>query len=101
MATPPGPPRSATGRLLRTVLNRSTDLVAAGLRRRITQIRAEYGLSPLRVSVNAAMGRLPLFLVGNVTEMDYFFIYLLLYSSRSSLSPRHHALLDIRQCTTV
>jgi MGT family glycosyltransferase len=65
------PPRNATGRVLRTLLNRGTDLVAAGLRRRINEIRAEYGLSPLQVSVNAAMGRLPLFLVGNVTEMDY------------------------------
>ena len=65
------PPRSAGGRALRTVLNRGTDLVATGIRRRINEIRSDYGLPALHVSVNAAMGRLPLFLVGNVTEMDY------------------------------
>lgn len=65
------PPTTARGRLLRAVLNRATDVVASGMRRRISEIRAGYGLAPLNLSVNEAMGRLPLFLVGNVPEVDY------------------------------
>jgi UDP:flavonoid glycosyltransferase YjiC (YdhE family) len=41
------------------------------MRRRVDEIRAEQGLKPLGMSVTAYTGRLPLYLVGNIRELDY------------------------------
>src|SRR5262249_37592889 len=53
------------------VLARVTDVAAGGLRRRVDVLRAEQELPPLGESVNAFTGWLPLYLVGNVPELDY------------------------------
>ena len=59
------PARStARSRASRSSLGRS-------LRRRVDEIRAEHGLGPLPEPVNRYTGRLPLYLVGNVRELDY------------------------------
>lgn len=65
------PPRTTASRLLTQVLNHSTDIVARGLRRRVDFFRAQHGLGPLGCSVNEFTGRLPLYVVGNVPELDY------------------------------
>lgn len=65
------PPRTAASRLLVRVLNRSTDVVASGLRRRVDFFRSQHGLPPLGCSVNEFTARLPLYVVGNIPELDY------------------------------
>jgi UDP:flavonoid glycosyltransferase YjiC (YdhE family) len=65
------PPRGVGGRLRARAVTLGTDLLAGGLRRRIDQIRAAYGLGPLGCSVNAFTGRLPLYLVPTIPELDY------------------------------
>ena len=74
-APPPGSrmtraPRSAGDRARARAVSRVIDLLAAGTRRRLDEVRAGYGLPPLRCSVNEFMGRLPLYLVGSVPELD-------------------------------
>jgi MGT family glycosyltransferase len=49
---------------------RLRDLAVARLRRRIDVIRAAHGLRPMGCSVNAYFGRLPLYLVLSVPELD-------------------------------
>jgi MGT family glycosyltransferase len=41
------------------------------MRRRVNRIRAGYGLRPMGCSVNAFTGRLPLYLIPSVPELDY------------------------------
>lgn len=65
------PPAGAAARSLARVLNGVTDVAATGLRRRVSEIRADYGLGPLDTSVNAFSGRLPLYLVPSLAELDY------------------------------
>jgi MGT family glycosyltransferase len=65
------PSRSGLPGLRNRVLAWVTDVAAVGLRRRVDVLRAEQGLPPLGESVNAFTGRLPLYLVGNVPELDY------------------------------
>jgi len=65
------PPRTARARALTSVLSKGTELAGLGLRRRVNAIRAEHGLGPLGMSMNAFTGRLPLYLVGNLPELDY------------------------------
>lgn len=65
------PPRTPASRVLARLLTGSTDLIAAGLRKRVDFFRAQHGLAPLGCSVNAFTGRLPLYLVGNVRDLDY------------------------------
>jgi MGT family glycosyltransferase len=65
-----GPPRSAAGRAVAGAVGRAVDVVARGARRRVDEIRAGHGLAPLGRSINAWMGRLPLYLVGSVSELD-------------------------------
>lgn len=65
------PPRSARGRLLAAALTRATELGATPMRRRVDALRARHGLAPLCESVNRFTARLPLYLVGNVRELDY------------------------------
>jgi UDP:flavonoid glycosyltransferase YjiC (YdhE family) len=65
------PSRSGLSGLRNRALTWLTDVAATGLRRRVDTLRAGYGLGPLGESVNAFTGRLPLYLVGNVPELDY------------------------------
>jgi MGT family glycosyltransferase len=73
-APPPGsrlaPPRTAPARALAWGVARATDLLARGVRRRLDELRAGYGLGPMGCSVNAFCGRLPLYLVASVPELD-------------------------------
>jgi MGT family glycosyltransferase len=65
------PPRTRLGRLGTAALTRITELLAIPVRRRVDEVRAQYGLPPLPESVNRFTGRLPLCIVGNVREFDY------------------------------
>jgi len=75
------PPRSRRDRAVAALLTRATDVVAAGMRRRIDEFRAADGLPPMGCSVNAFTGRLPLYLVPSLPELDY---------GRRDLSDRVH-----------
>jgi|SRR5579862_1324807 len=65
------PPQTASARAAKALLNKGSELVGLGLRRRVDAIRAEHGLAPLGMSMNEFTGRLPLYLVGNIRELDY------------------------------
>jgi MGT family glycosyltransferase len=65
------PPRTRWARMAARVLTGATELAATPLRRRVNELRAGYGLPPLRESINRFTGRLPLYLVGNIRELDY------------------------------
>ena len=62
--------RSASARGRGWAVTRATELLARGVRRRLDELRAGYGLWPMGCSVNAFCGRLPLYLVGSVPELD-------------------------------
>jgi MGT family glycosyltransferase len=47
------------------------DVIAHGMRRNVNSIRARYGLRPMGCSVNAYTGRLPLYLIPSLPELDY------------------------------
>jgi MGT family glycosyltransferase len=64
-------PRTARARALNGAITRLTELAGRSLRRRVDEIRAEHGLGPLPEPVNRYTARLPLYLVGNVRELDY------------------------------
>jgi UDP:flavonoid glycosyltransferase YjiC (YdhE family) len=66
-----GPPRGATGRAVAWGIARAVDVLARGSRRQLDEIRAAHGLGPLGCPVNEWMGRLPLYLVGSVPELDF------------------------------
>jgi MGT family glycosyltransferase len=66
-----GPARGITGRLRDRVLHGVVSVAARGLRQRVDEIRADHGLGPLGVSVNAFTGRLPLYLVPSLRAIDY------------------------------
>jgi len=74
-APPPGsrlgPPRSARARALAHGVGRVTDLLARGTRGRVDELRATYGLGPLEASINETLGRLPLYLVASLPELDF------------------------------
>jgi len=65
------PPRTPWTRAAARAVTRVTELAGTGLRRRVDQIRGEHGLPPLGESVNRYTARLPLYLVGNIRELDY------------------------------
>lgn len=65
------PPRSLRTRLMAHAVTRITDVLAARMRRRIDRIRAEHRLAPMGSSVNAFTGRLPLYLIPSIPELDY------------------------------
>ncbi len=65
------PPRTVRARAATGALTKATELAGLGLRRRVNAIRAEHGLEPLGMSMNAFSARLPLYLVGNLPELDY------------------------------
>jgi MGT family glycosyltransferase len=65
------PPRTFATRMLARVATVGVDLVAHSMRRQVDRIRAQYDLRPMGCSVNAATGRLPLYLIPSVRELDY------------------------------
>jgi MGT family glycosyltransferase len=66
-----GPPRGRAGRAVAWAIARAVDVAARGARKRVDEIRAAHGLGPLDCSINEWMGRLPLYLVGSVPELDF------------------------------
>jgi MGT family glycosyltransferase len=58
------------GRLVHNAVNGAAALLAGGLRRRLDQIRAGYGLGPMGCPVNEFLGRVDLFLVLSTPELD-------------------------------
>ena len=74
-APPWGPglpsPRTFGTRMLARAAQVGVDVVAHNMRRHVNQIRARYGLRPMGCSVNAYTGRLPLYLIPSVPELDY------------------------------
>jgi len=65
------PPRTVGTRMLARVAQLGVDIVAKNMRRRVDNIRAQYGLPRMGCSVNAFTGRLPLYLIPSVPELDY------------------------------
>jgi UDP:flavonoid glycosyltransferase YjiC (YdhE family) len=65
------PPRTFSTRLLSRVTSVVVDIVAHGMRSQVNRIRAQYGLGPMGCSVNAFSGRLPLYLIPSLPELDY------------------------------
>lgn len=57
--------------MLARVAQVGVDIVAHNMRRHVDNIRAQYGLKPMGCSVNAFTGRLPLYLIPSVPELDY------------------------------
>lgn len=65
------PPRSFRTRLMAKAVQLGVDVVASGMRRQVDRIRARYGLGPMGCSVTAFTGKLPLYLIPSVPELDY------------------------------
>jgi MGT family glycosyltransferase len=74
-APPWGPglpsPRTLRTRLLARATQLGVDVVAYNMRRHVNRIRARYGLGPMGCSVNAFTGRLPLYLIPSLPELDF------------------------------
>jgi len=64
-------PRNLYTRLLARLATFGMDLFAANLRRAANALRESYGLPPLSTSIVGFMGRMPLYLVPSVPELDY------------------------------
>lgn len=65
------PPRTAGARLVAGAINGMTEIAGRRLRARVNEIRANYGLPALDTSMNRFTGRLPLYLIGSLPELDY------------------------------
>ncbi|HUO71715.1 MAG TPA: glycosyltransferase, partial [Solirubrobacteraceae bacterium] len=65
------PPRSTLARAGMRALTELTELAGTPMRRRVDALRSQYGLGPIGESVNRYTARLPLYLVGNIPELDY------------------------------
>jgi len=65
------PPRSFGAKMLTKGINRGTELAGRRLRGRVNEIRADYGLPALTMSMNRQTGRLPLYMIGSLPELDY------------------------------
>jgi UDP:flavonoid glycosyltransferase YjiC (YdhE family) len=65
-----GVPRTRRTRARARVVSAIGTLLARPGRRRIDQLRANHGLPPLRGSVNEVLGRLPLYVVAAIPELD-------------------------------
>jgi MGT family glycosyltransferase len=65
------PPRTFGTRLLARAAQVGVDIVARNMRRNVDRIRARYGLGPMGCSVNEFAGRLPLYLIPSVPDLDY------------------------------
>ena len=74
-APPPGsglaPAYDTRGRVLAGLVTRATAFAGRGVRGRIDQLRASFGLGPLTGTVNEHLGDLPLYMVLSVPELDY------------------------------
>lgn len=73
-APPPGgraPIGSTRARALNWAVGRVTRLVTRPMRQRVDAIRADHRLPPMGCSVHAFFGRLPLYLVLSVPELDF------------------------------
>jgi MGT family glycosyltransferase len=65
------PPRTRRERAVQRAIAGTTELFGAGLRRRLDELRAANGLPPMGCTFNEFTGRLPLYLVGSLAELDY------------------------------
>jgi MGT family glycosyltransferase len=65
------PPRTFGTRMLSQATEIVVDIVAHGMRRQVNRIRARYGLGSMGGSINAFSGRLPLYLIPSLPELDY------------------------------
>lgn len=65
------PPRTPLTRLVARAYRTFIDVAARGFRRRLDQLRAGYGLPPMGCSVNSFTGRLPLYMIPSIAELDY------------------------------
>lgn len=65
------PPRSTGAKLLTRGVNRATELAGRRLRARVNEIRSDYGLPALTMSMNRQTGTLPLYMIGSLPELDY------------------------------
>ncbi len=65
------PPRTFSTRLVARAVQLGTNIVAYNMRRNVNRIRAQYRLPPMGCSVNEFTGRLPLYLIPSVPELDY------------------------------
>lgn len=65
------PPRNFRTRLLSRATELAIEVVAHRMRRQVNQIRARYGLGPMGGSINAFSGRLPLYLIPSIPDLDY------------------------------
>jgi UDP:flavonoid glycosyltransferase YjiC (YdhE family) len=65
-----GVPRTARTRLRARVVSAVGHALARDTRRRIDVLRADHGLGPLTGSVNEVLGRLPLYVVASLPELD-------------------------------
>jgi len=65
------PPRNFRTRMLSRAVELATDVIAHKMRGQVNQIRARYGLGPMGGSINAFTGRLPLYLIPSLPELDY------------------------------
>jgi MGT family glycosyltransferase len=74
-APPWGPglpsPKTRGTRFLARAVEVGTNVVAYSMRRNLDRIRSQYGLRPMGGSVNEFTGRLPLYLIPSVPELDY------------------------------
>ncbi len=65
------PPASPVGRRASALATELIDRGSRPMRAALDEVRARYGLTAMTESVNRYTGRLPLYLVGNVRELDY------------------------------
>ncbi len=65
------PPRNFRTRLLARATELAIDVIAYRMRQQVNRIRARYGLKPMGGSINAFSGRLPLYLIPSIPELDY------------------------------
>jgi MGT family glycosyltransferase len=73
-APPPGgvvPTGTRRAHALNWAVGRLTRLATRRMRRRLDAIRADHGLEPMDGSVEAFLGRLPLYLILSVPELDF------------------------------
>jgi MGT family glycosyltransferase len=65
------PPRTFSSRVVARSVSVIMRLFGISLRRRLDALRAQHGLRPLHCTVDEFTARLPLYLVGNIPELDY------------------------------
>lgn len=65
------PPKGPGGRMLARIIALALTALTRGPARRLDRIRTSQGLPPLGCGLSSSLGRLPLFLVPSVPELDY------------------------------